>query len=82
MKTKKEVFPDFQKDYNEYLLVLQQEENAKKLEDKKAKQEEEKTAKDQIKAKAKEWDDFLGYGDEDDKVYAGGDNQYLEDDFM
>ena len=46
MKTKEERFPDFQKDYQEYLLVVQKEENSKILEQKKAIAEEEKTQKD------------------------------------
>ena len=36
MKTKSERFPNFEKEYNEYLLVVQKEENAKILAEKKA----------------------------------------------
>ena len=82
MKTKKEVFPNFEKDYQLYLAQLQAEEKAKNQAEFKNKLEEEKQQDNAIKAKKKEIDDFFDYGDEDDKVFAGGDNQHLEDDFM
>ena len=42
MKTKTERFPDFLKEYNEYLLVVQKEQNASILKSKMAQEEEEK----------------------------------------
>ena len=35
LKTKQERFPDFEKEYKEYLKVIEREENSKKLEEKK-----------------------------------------------
>ena len=55
---------------------IERQKNHKILAEKKAVEEEEK------KQKQKELHDFLKGGDEDDKVFAGGDNQFLEDDFM
>jgi hypothetical protein len=51
MKTKSEAFPDFEKDYREYMKEVEREKNSKILEGKKAAAEEEKSAKDSIKAK-------------------------------
>ena len=82
MKTKTEAFPDFEKDYRDYLMDLEREKNAKIKAEKMAKEEEEKKGKEE-KAKAKkEWDDFFGAQDKEDKVMAGGHNEFLEDDFM
>ena len=82
MKTKSEGFPDFEKDYQAYLKEVEREKNSVILEEKKKKAAEEKAAKDAKDAKNQEWDDFFGAEEEDDKVFAGGDNQHLEDDFM
>lgn len=82
MKTKTEAFPNYEKDYQEYLKMLTKEQKAKTQAEYQQKAEEEKQQEDEVKAKKQEYDDFFGAGDEDDKVYAGGDNQFLEDDFM
>ena len=82
MKTKTERFPNFEKEYNEYLLMVQKEQNAEILAEKMAQEEEEKEGVAKAKAAKKEWDDQNEYGDEDGKTYAGGNNQYLDDDFM
>ena len=82
LKTRTEEHPDFQKEYNEYLLKLQKEENAVKKEEKIQLQEEEKQANDVTDAKKEEWKNFFGTHEEDEIRMAGGDNKYLEDDFM
>lgn len=51
MKTKTEAFPDFEKDYREYMMNVEREKNSIILEQKKQQAEEEKSAKDAIKAK-------------------------------
>ena len=56
--------------------------NKEKLAGKIAIAEEEKQAHDVNAAKQGEWNDFFGGQDDDEKHYAGGDNQFLEDDFM
>ena len=82
MKTKYEAFPDFEKDYRDYLKELEQAKNAENLKVKIAEEEEEKAGKAVKQAKKAEWDDFFGQAEDDEKVYAGGNNEYLEDDFM
>ena len=83
MKTKKEAFPDFQRDYQDYLLDLERQKNAEIKEEKMKKLEEEKSAKEAKKAQKKEWDDFFDAQEETgDMHYAGGDNTHLDDDFM
>ena len=82
MKTKTEASPDFEADYRDYCKDLERQENAKIRQEKKAKEEEEKQAKDEIDNNKKEWKQFFGAQDADEKAMAGGDNQFLEDDFM
>ena len=82
MKTKSEGFPDFEKDYQAYIKEVEREKNSVTLEEKKKLAAEEKAAKDAIADKNQEWDDFFGAEEDEDKVFAGGDNTHLEDDFM
>ena len=82
MKTKSEGFPDFEKDYHAYIKEVEREKNSVVLEEKKKLAAEEKAAKDAIADKNQEWDDFFGAEEDEDKVFAGGDNTHLEDDFM
>lgn len=82
MKTKSEGFPDFEKDYQAYIKEVEREKNSVNLEEKKKLAAEEKAAKDAIADKNQEWDDFFGAEEDEDKVFAGGDNSHLEDDFM
>ena len=85
LKSKKEEFPNFEADHRDYLKEQERAKNEEAKMEKIAKEEEEKAAKAIIKAKEDELKEFmeLGGADEDDgKVYAGGDNQHLEDDFM
>ena len=81
-KTKRELNPDFAQEYRDYLKDLEREKNAKILEEKKIEAEAEKVGREAKNKKKAEWDEFFGEADEDDKVYAGQDNQFLEDDFM
>ena len=74
LKSKRELDPDFEKDYRDYLKEIEREKNAKILEEKKAAAEEEKKGKEAKKKAKEEWDDFFGAANEDDKVYAGGSN--------
>ena len=82
MKTKTESFPDFAADYQNYLWAQEKKENAIKLKGKIATEEEEKAAKDIKAAKKGEWDEFFGGQDQEEAVMAGGNNKFLDDDFM
>ena len=76
MKSKREIFPNFQQEHEEYLKTLEREKNSKIIAEKKLKEQEEKKGKKAKEEKKKEWEDYLDAADEavERKAMAGGDN--------
>ena len=82
LKTRKEEFPNLEELQFNYNREQQKKASAAIRAEKAIKEEEEKQKKDEIKKKKDEWNEFFEQQEETDKHMAGGNNKFLEDDFM